>query len=117
MELFIINLKKMIFIIQYKDQSSTLLSATTLSDAAAYVEGTGKEIYSISQPYNTATLVLNAPQFNNFYQLTLRNNSTGASTNYFVFEEDFESLNTWIESQSDTEVIQLYRQQRNYVSL
>ena len=106
----------MIFIINYRDQSSTLLSAATWSDASAYAEGTGKEISSINQPVY-ATVVLNAPQFNNFYQLTLRNNSTGASTNYFVFEEDFESLNTWIESQSDTEVIQLYRQQRNYVSL
>jgi hypothetical protein len=101
----------MIFIITYKDRSSTLLSATTWSDAAAYAEGTDKDILSINQPSNI-TLVLNSPQSNNCYQLTLKNAET-----YFVFEEDFQSLNTWIESQSTTEVSQLYQQQRNYVSL
>jgi hypothetical protein len=106
----------MIFIINYRDQSSTLLSATTWSDASAYVEGTGKEISTINQP-NYGTLVLNSPLSSNFYQLILKNNSTGVSTSYFVFEEDYQSLTTWIESQANTEVTQLVHQQRNYVSL
>jgi hypothetical protein len=106
----------MIFIINYTDQSSTLLSAATWSEASAYAEGTGKDISFINQP-NYATLVLNSPLSNNFYQLTLKNNTTGASTNYFVFEEDFQSLNSWVELQTNTEVTQLHNQQRNYVSL
>jgi hypothetical protein len=106
----------MIFIITYKDQSSTLLSATTWSDAAAYAEGTDKDILSINQPSNM-TLVLNSPQSNNCYQLTLKNKSTGSGINYFVFEQDYQSLNTWIESQANVEVSQLFQQQKNYVSL
>jgi hypothetical protein len=106
----------MIFIINYKDQSSTLLSATTWSEATAYAEGTGKQIGSINEPTNP-TLVLNSPLSTNFYQLTLKNNSTGTSLLYFVFEEDFQSLNTWIESQTNTDVTNLYQLQRNYVSL
>jgi hypothetical protein len=107
----------MIFIINYRDQSSTILSAATWSDATAYAEGTGKDITSINQPSNPPTLVLNSPSSNNFYQLTLKNITTGASTNYFIFEEDYQSLNTWIESQTNTEVTQLYNQQKNYVVL
>ena len=106
----------MIFIINYKDQSSTLLSATTWSDATAYAEGTGKEIQLINQP-NNATLVLNSPISNNCYQVGLKDNETGASTNYFVFDEDYQSLNTWIELQTNKEVTQLYVQQKNYVSI
>jgi hypothetical protein len=106
----------MIFIINYRDQSSTLLSAATWSDASAYAEGTGKEISSINQP-NYATLVLNSPLSNNCYQLTLKDNQTSSSANYYVFEEDFQSLNSWIESQTNKEVTQLFAQQRNYVSL
>ena len=107
----------MIFIINYRDQSSTLLSASTWSDATAYAEGTGKLIASINEPYGPPTLVLNSPLSNNFYQLSLKNNTTGTFTLYFVFEEDFQSLNTWIELQTNTEVIQISNQQRNYVSI
>jgi len=106
----------MIFIIQYKDQSSTLLSATTLSDVAAYVEGTGKEFYSINQP-NYGTLVLNSPSSNYCFQIFLKNNTTGVSTSYFVFDENYQSLNTWIESQGNVELTNLQSIQRNYVSL
>jgi len=106
----------MIFIINYKDQSSTLLSATTWSNATAYAEGTGKEIQSINEPYNQ-TLVLNSPLSNNFYQLTLKNKTTGANSNYFVFEDDYQSLNTWLESQTNSELVNLYNTQRNYVAI
>ncbi len=106
----------MIFIINYKDQSSTLLSATTWSNAAAYAEGTGKEIQSINEP-NNQTLVLNSPLSNNFYQLTLKNKTTGANSNYFVFEDDYQSLNTWLESQTNSELVNLYNSQRNYVAI
>lgn len=106
----------MIFIINYRDQSSTLLSASTWSDATAYAEGTGKQITSITEPVNP-TLVLNAPLSTNFYQLTLKNTVSGTSTQFFVFDQDFQSLTTWIDSQANTELTNLINQQRNYVSL
>lgn len=106
----------MIFIINYKDQSSTLLSGATWGEAVAYAEGTGKAISSINEPVNP-TLVLNSPLSNNFYQLTLKNTSTGTSTLYFVLDADYQSLNTWIESQVGTELTNLQNFQRNYVSL
>jgi hypothetical protein len=116
MEVFIINFLKMIFIINYRDQSSTLLSAATWSDATAYAEGTGKQIGSITEPINP-TLVLNSPLSSNFYQITLKNISTGISALYFVFEENYQSLNSWIELQSNTELTALTNSQRNYVSI
>jgi hypothetical protein len=106
----------MIFIINYKDQSSTLLSATTWSDAATYVEGIGKDISSINQP-TYATLVLNSPLSNNFYQLFVKNSITGVNTVYFVFEENYQSLITWVESLGNSEITQLTQEERNYVSL
>ena len=106
----------MIFIINYRDQSSTLLSATTWSEATAYAEGTGKQIGSINEPVNPI-LVLNSPLTDNFYQITLKNTTTGALTLYFVFEEDYQSLNTWIESQTSMGLLNLQNIQRNYVSL
>ena len=116
MELFIIKLLQMIFIINFRDQSSTLLSAATWSNASAYAEGTGKEISSINQPVY-ATVVLNTPLSNNCYQISLKDNETGSSTNYYVFEQDFQSVNNWIELQTNKEVTQLYVQQKNYVSI
>lgn len=106
----------MIFIINYRDQSSTLLSASTWSEATAYAEGTGKQIASITEPVNP-TVVLNSPLSTNFYQVTLKNTSTGTSSLFYVFDDDYQSLNTWIESQPNSELTNLLNQQRNYVSL
>jgi hypothetical protein len=106
----------MIFIINYKDQSSTLLSATTWSDAIAYAEGTGKAIGSINEPYSPI-LILNSPLSDNFYQLTLKNKTTGLGSLYFLFEENFQSLNSWIELQTNSEVTNISYLQRNYVSI
>jgi hypothetical protein len=106
----------MIIVISYTDQSSTLLSASTWSQAVAYGEGTGKNIQQMFQPQNTE-LVLNYPSSTNCYQVGCKNTDFGLSKSYFVFEQDFQSLNTWIESLTDSEVTTFSVQQRNYVSL
>lgn len=106
----------MIFTILYKDQTTTSLSAATWSEATAYAEGTGKQIVSITEPVNP-TLVLLSPASTNFYQLTLKNNTTGTSTPYFVFAEDYASLENWISTQTNFSVTMLMNSERNYVSL
>ena len=106
----------MIFTILYKDQTTTSLSASTWSEATAYAEGTGKQIVSITEPVNP-TLVLLSPSSTNFYQLTLKNTTTGASTPYFVFSEDYASLESWISTQTNSVVTTLLNSERNYVSL
>ncbi len=106
----------MIIIINYKDQTSTLLSASTWSQAVAYAEGTGKNIQQMLNPQNIE-LVLNAPSSTNCYQVSCKNIDTSTTQSFFVFEQDFQSLNTWIESLSNLEVTNLSNQQRNYVSL
>jgi hypothetical protein len=106
----------MIIIINYTDQSSTLLSASTWSQATAYGEGTGKDIQQMFQPQNTE-IVLNYPSSTNCYLVLCKNRNFGLSQPYYVFEENFQSLNTWIESLTDLEVINISNQQRNYVSL
>jgi|LakMenEpi03Aug12_release.lakeMendotaPanAssembly.Ray.scaffolds.fasta_scaffold1743463_2 hypothetical protein len=116
MELFIVNLSKMIIIIDYADQSSTILTASTWSIAVAYAEGTGKDILQIFHPQN-GELILNSPSSTTCYQVVCKNTETSVPQAYFVFEDDFQSLNTWIESLSNIEVRNLSKQQRNYVSL
>jgi hypothetical protein len=106
----------MIIIISYTDQSSTLLSASTWSQATAYGEGTGKDIQQMFQPQSTE-IVLNYPSSTNCYQVLCKNTNFGLSQSYYVFEENFQSLNTWIESLTDLEVVNISNQQRNYVSL
>ena len=93
------------------------MSASTWSDAAAYSEGTGKDILSINKPYSQTTLVLNSPLTTNCYFLTLKDNTTSSSTTYYIFEDDYQSLNNWIELQTNKEVTQLILQQKNYVSI
>jgi hypothetical protein len=104
------------FIINFRDQTSTALVAPTWSEAAAYAEGTGKEIQGISQLINV-TFVLNVVGSDNCYQVSLKNTTTSLLSNYYVFDNDFQSLNTWITSQSNTEVRNISLSQRNYVSI
>ena len=114
MGLFIVNLLKMIIIIHYADQSQNILTASTWSQAVAYAEGTGKDILQIFNPPN-GELVLNSPSSTTCYQVVCKNTETFSAESYFVFEEDFQSLNTWIESLPNTEVRNLSKQQSNYV--
>jgi hypothetical protein len=107
----------MIIIISYTDQTSTLLSASTWSQATAYGEGTGKDIQQIYRPTSSTELILNSPSSSNCYQISCKNTDTGLSKFYFVFEEDFQSLKTWIDSLTDSEVTNLLLKQLNYVSL
>jgi hypothetical protein len=106
----------MIIIIDYADQSSNILTASTWSQATAYAEGTGKDIFQIFKPSN-GELVLNSPSSTNCYQVVCKNTETSTVQSYFVFEDDFQSLNTWIESLPNAEVRNLSKQTRNYVSL
>ena len=104
----------MIIIIDYADQSSNILTASTWSQAVYYAEGTGKDILQISKPLN-GELILNSPSSTTCYLVVCKNTETSTPQSYFVFEEDFQSLNTWIESLPNTEVRNLCKQQRNYV--
>lgn len=107
----------MIIIISYTDQTSTLLSASTWSQAVAYAEGTGRDIQQIFQPPSLSELILNSPNSSICYQATCKNIDTGLTKSYFVFEESFQSLKTWIDSLTDSEVTNLILKQLNYVSL
>lgn len=107
----------MIIIISYTDQTSTLLSASTWSQAIAYAEGTGKDIQQVYRPSSSSELILNSPSSNNCYQVSCKDIDTGLVKFYFVFEENFQSLKTWIDSLTDSEVTNLVLKQLNYVSL
>jgi hypothetical protein len=106
----------MIFIITYKDQTSTTLSADTWSDAASYAENNGKEI-SVIQSQNNFQIVLNAINSDTCYFVVMKDNTTQSLFRYIVYETNFQSLLNWISGQTDKVVTNIQLIQRNYVSL
>ena len=106
----------MIFIINYRDNTSTTASGDTWSEVVAYAEGTGKEILTITNSYSSE-LVLKQSGSSVCYQITMKDNTTNYTFNYQIFETNFESINSWILEQTNKGVLTINKSVRNYVSL
>jgi hypothetical protein len=96
---------------------SKLVNAGSWSSCLAYCEGTGFEINSITQLSSNASVVLNNPSSENCYIVFFQSNTSATSYNYFVFDTDFESLETWINSQTDKTVNSIQLNKKSYVTV
>jgi len=94
-----------------------LINASSWSSCLAYCEGTGFQINNILVLQSNTEVVLNNPSSENCYNVFLQSNTSAASYNYFVFDTDFNSLETWINSQTDKTVSGIQLNKKSYVSV
>lgn len=93
-------------------QTQYVISASSWSSCLAYCEGTGLQINTI-QLINQATLHYNVPGTNS-YQITAVD-SEGVTVNNIVWETDFDSLTTWVDSQGYQSVKTVQQSNKTYV--
>jgi len=109
----------MLFTVSAKniDQSLDLyaISATSWSNCVSYVEGTGKEIQSISSLV-VDNIILNNASLNDMFQITLKDTTTQEISNNFIFDT-FENASTWAQNQSNKEVANIQYQKRSFIAI
>ena len=106
----------MIFYVSFTNQSSQLpliINASSWSSCLAYCEGTGNPLQSIQYLPN-AVANNNVTGITNCYQVLVRN-AQAEQVNHYVWETDFNSLTTWIESQQFSQVLTIQNSNKSYV--
>lgn len=93
------------------------INANSWSSCLAYCEGTGFEINSISSLSSNVNVVLNNPASENCFTVLFISKETNASSNYFVFDTNFESLQTWLNTQTDKTVVSIQTNKKSYVTV
>lgn len=94
-----------------------ILNADSWSSCIAYCEGTGFDINNITLLSSNATVVLNNPSSQNCFIILFVSKETNVTYNYFVFDTDFENLQTWLNTQTDKTVLSIQTNKYSYVTV
>ena len=95
-------------------QEIRIVVANSWSTCLAYCEGTGLQLKSIQSLLNVNMVIINSGTTNN-YQVNLK--SDGIISNYMVWASDYTTFNTWIDSQTNAELINLQLANKLYVTV
>ncbi len=90
-----------------------IISANSWSECSSYLEGTGKQINSISQ-FNQI-LILNDVNSDSYY-VTLKTDATELVSNYLIFDT-YSNVIDWINSQSGKSLNNLVYQLKTFISI
>ena len=93
-------------------QEFSIVNASSWSNCLAYCEGTGLQINSIQFIPNS--IIVHNTETTNCFQV-LAKSSEGTNTNYLVWENTFDDLTTWINSQSFQSVLSIQLSNKSYV--
>jgi hypothetical protein len=93
-----------------------IIVTNTWSECVAYCEGLSSQISSI-QTMPDSTLILNHPESENCYFVTSISKTSGIWYNYLVWETDFDTLYTWIQSQPSLSIQSISERNIAYVVL
>jgi hypothetical protein len=96
------------------NSSFKIVNASSWATCLAYCEGTGDGISQIMN-LNNIEVVINDDSSTNCYQVSLKSNTTQLLTSYIVFDTSYDTLQTWINSQTNKSVANINVQQKTYV--
>jgi len=96
------------------NSSFKIINASSWSTCLAYCEGTGIDISQIWYLANTE-VVVNDASSSNCYQISLKSSTTQLITTYMVFDTNYDTLQTWIENQTNKSVLSINLQPKTYV--
>ena len=90
-----------------------IINAPSWSSCLAYCEGTGLVVNSIS--LMSTQIIVNDESTTNCYSVSLISNTTNLPSTYCVFDTDYNSLQNWINSQTEKSVKAIILNQQSYV--
>jgi hypothetical protein len=96
------------------NSSFKVVNTSSWATCLAYCEGTGDAITQIMILSNVE-VVVNDASSTNCYQVTLKSNATQLLTSYLVFDTSYDTLQTWVNSQTNKTVNNISLQQKTYV--
>jgi hypothetical protein len=91
-----------------------IINASSWSNCLAYCEGIGSEISQIWCLGNMEVIV-NDETTTNCFQVVLKSTTTQLQNTYMVFDTSYNTLQTWINSQTNKTVTSISLQQKTYV--
>jgi len=92
---------------------SKLINAPSWSSCLAYCEGTGLGLIGIN--VFRGEIVINDDTTNNCYTVTLLSDTTNTNSFYYVFDTNYNTLQTWINSQTGKTCVGMSLQEKSYV--
>jgi hypothetical protein len=90
-----------------------LINAPSWSSCLAYCEGTGLVINGIS--LINGEIIINDDTTTNCYTVTFLSNTTNINSFYQVFDTNYNTLQTWINTQTGKTCIGIGLQEKTYV--
>ena len=96
------------------NSSFKIINASSWSTCLAYCEGTGIDISHIINLANIE-VVVNDETTTNCFQVTLKSSTTQLQNSYMVFDTSYNTLQTWIGTQTNKIVTNITLQQKTYV--
>jgi hypothetical protein len=94
-----------------------LINANSWSSCLAYCEGTGFDINNITLLSSNISVVINDATSENCFTVLFISKETNTGSNYFVFDTDFETLQTWLSTQTDKTVFNIQTNKKSYVTV
>jgi len=100
------------YLIVYKDDSSQIITGTTIQDAIVYAQTTGKEFQYLTQFTNTV-VVLDTP--NKSFNVSAKNTNTHQLSQYLFFCTNVSQVLSWIDNVGNLEITHLGDAERTLV--
>lgn len=100
-----------------QDTISRLVNAASWSNCLSYLEGTGEDIQSIGIVSPNVTVVVNNPSSNICYNITLKDQTTEATSTFILVDNSYTSVQNWISQQTNKFPTILQQQEKSYVTV
>lgn len=100
-----------------QDTVLRLINASTWSNCLSYMEGTGEDLQQIAIVSPNITVVVNNASSNTCYNITLKDQTTSATSSYILVDNSYTSVESWISQQTNKFPTVLQQQEKSYVTV
>jgi len=100
-----------------QDTVLRLINASTWSNCLSYMEGTGEDLQQIAIVSPNITVVVNNISSNICYNITLKDQTTEATSTYILVDNSYSSVENWISQQTGKFPMMLQQQEKSYVTV
>ena len=94
-----------------------LVNASSWLNCLSYIEGTGEDLQQMAIVSPNITVVVNNISSNICYNITLKDQTTEATSTYILVDNSYSSVENWISQQTGKFPMMLQQQEKSYVVL